>query len=283
MKIVIISGSHPRHLFVIERMLETGLIGGIVLMQRENMIEETPANIDKHTKELYERHFKLRAETEDKYFERKEICDLKIDVPLLQIQREELNYYKVENFIRSVSGDCIFSYGPDLIKNNILDIVDNLAFNLHGGLSPWYKGAATMFWPFYFLEPNYVGTTLHYITCKIDAGNIIHHSVPKLEYGDCMHEVACKAVVKAADDAKIIFERIGKGEKIKSYEQKKNGKLFLEKDWRPEHLHLIYDFYEDKIVDAYLNKEINIDNEPQLISALLQKDISDQTDDKIQK
>lgn len=268
MNIVIISGSHPRHIFVIKRMLETGLISGIILMQRENMVEKPPVNIGNHTYQLFERHFKLRAEMEDKYFGDKEISDLKIDIPMLRIQREELNSYKVENFIRSISGSCIFSYGPDLIRNNILNTVDNLAFNLHGGLSPWYKGAATMFWPFYFLEPNYVGTTLHYITPKIDAGNIVHHSVPKLEYGDCMHEVACKAVVKAANDIKIIFERMGRGEMFKGYEQKKNGKLFLEKDWRPEHLRFIYDFYEDKIVDAYLKKEISIDNEPQLISAL---------------
>lgn len=266
MRIVIISGSHPRHLYVIEKMLQTGQVVGIVLMQRENMIQEAPFNIDAHTKELYEKHFKLRVEMEDKYFEKKDIRDLKIDVPVLTIPREELNDYKVESFINSVSGNCIFSYGPDIIKDHILNTVDHMAFNLHGGLSPWYKGAATMFWPFYFLEPNYVGATLHYMTRKIDGGRIVHHSVPKLEYGDCMHEVACKTIVKAAKDVAIIFERMGKGEKFNGIEQKKNGKLFLEKDWRAEHLYLIYDYYEDKIVDAYLDGTISVQNEPSLIS-----------------
>lgn len=146
--------------------------------------------------------------------------------------------------------------------------MNDFAFNLHGGLSHWYKGAATMFWPFYFLEPNYVGTTLHYITRKIDAGNIVQHTVPKLEHGDCMHEVACKAIVAATGDVMKVMQKMNAGEVFLGVEQQKNGKLFLERDWRPEHLRLIYDLYEDKIVDLYLNGEIGQGNEPKLVSVL---------------
>ncbi len=58
------------------------------------------------------------------------------------------------------------------------------------------------------------------------------------------------------------------GEKFPGVEQKKNGKLFLEKDWRPEHLRLIYDTYEDKIVDLWFDGEISRENNPELISVL---------------
>ena len=268
MKIVIISGSHPRHLYVVKKVMETGLVSGLVLMQRESMVSAVPTSIVGHTRELYEKHFKLRADMEEKYFGTlipEKICR---DIPVLEISSTELNSIRVEQFIKQVSGDCIFTYGPDLLKDNILNIVNSFAFNLHGGLSHWYKGAATMFWPFYFLEPNYVGTTLHYITRKIDAGNIVQHSVPKLAYGDCMHEVACKAVVAGAEDAKRVFECMGRGIIYSGIQQKKTGKLFLEKDWRPEHLHLIYDLYEDKIVDMYLNGEISKENEPKIIRVL---------------
>lgn len=144
-------------------------------------MDDTPKFLAGHLRELYEHHFRLRADIEEKYFGN--VADKNIDygVPVLEIGREELNDKKVEKFIKDISGECIFSYGPDLFKENILECVDCFALYLHGGLSPWYKGAATMFWPFYFLEPNYVGTTLHYITKKIDAGDIIHQTVPKLE------------------------------------------------------------------------------------------------------
>lgn len=267
MNIIVISGSHLRHIYVLKKMVEAGLVQGIVLMRRENMILTPPDTLSPQMRELFLRHFHLRDRMEQKYFGDSNDNRIFNAVPSIEIDRTELNSPKVEAFIKENHGDCIFTYGPDLLKNNILNLVNGFAVNLHGGLSPWYKGAATMFWPFYFLEPNFVGTTLHYITSKIDAGKIIHHTVPELARGDCMHEVACKAIVAAADDAVRIFRQIQKGVRFDGVEQKKNGKLFLDKDWRPEHLRLIYDLYEDKIVDLFLSGEISVDNNPALIKA----------------
>ncbi len=39
--------------------------------------------------------------------------------------------------------------------------------------------------------------------------------------------------------------------------QRSAGKLFLSRDWRPEHLRLIYEVYGDKVVDAALQGEID--------------------------
>lgn len=268
MKVVVVSGSHPRHLYVVNKLLETGFVAGVVLMKREEMILEVPEGIKGHTRELYIQHFNLRMEMESLYFGESSIINASESIPVLEIERDELNSIKVEQFIRKIGADCLFSYGPDLFKENILDCVDGFALNLHGGLSPWYKGAATMFWPFYFLEPNYVGTTLHYITKKIDAGNIVHQSVPVLEHGDTMHKVACKAIVAATADICNVINYMSKHGRPEGEMQKKTGKLFLERDWRPDHLHLVYDLYEDKIVDKFLDGEIIKKEDPHLVVAL---------------
>ncbi len=253
MRVVVICGSHPRHLYVVRRIIETGMVVGVVCMKREKMIDDVPDNLSGHLRELYVNHFKLRQELEEEYFGNTNISEITYGIPILKIERTELNDVKVEKFIKDVSGECIFSYGPDLFKENILNCVNGFALNLHGGLSPWYKGAATMFWPFYFLEPNFVGATLHFITKKIDAGNIVHQIVPKLEHGDTMHRVACKAVVAAAEECREVFRIIDMKGWSEGEKQRGNGKLFLEKDWRPEHLKVIYDLFEDKIVDLYLD------------------------------
>lgn len=39
MRVVLVSGSHPRHLYVLNKVMETGLVAGIVLMRREKMID----------------------------------------------------------------------------------------------------------------------------------------------------------------------------------------------------------------------------------------------------
>lgn len=38
--------------------------------------------------------------------------------------------------------------------------------------------------------------------------------------------------------------------------QKSSGKLWLDSDWHPNHLKIIYKFFEDKIVDYCLDNDI---------------------------
>ena len=114
-----------------------------------------------------------------------------------------------------------------------------------------------------------VGTTYHIIDEFVDTGEIIHQNVPKLALGDSMHDTSCKAVNSALDDLdKVvdhISERIKKNIKPKKDLSLRNkGKLFKNSDWKPEMLKIIYEFFDDKIVDLYLNKKIKC-NKPNLI------------------
>ena len=106
------------------------------------------------------------------------------------------------------------------------------------------------------------GTTYHIIDKFVDTGEIIHNNVPTLEYGDGMHDVASKAVVTAHRDINIvvgeIIKRVRKGiEPKKDISLRLKGKLFLKSDWKPEMLSLIYNHYDDKLVDLYLNNQIS--------------------------
>lgn len=267
MKILMIAGSHPRHLHVVKHVAATGHLAGVVFMKREKLNPEIPRDIDPDLVKLYRHHFDLRAEMENKYFGAVDEEFIR-SVNHIFVDPPELNSETVEDFIKKSGADILISYGPTLIKDNILELVNGNALNLHGGLSPYYKGAATMFWPFYFLEPNYVGTTLHYITSKIDAGRIVHQTVPELCRGDCMHEVACKAIDKSAEELAKIVINMGKGVIYSGVEQRKTGKLFLVKDWRPEHLRLVYETFEDRIVDLYLDGKISKKNEPKLVTVV---------------
>lgn len=267
MRVVLMSGSHPRHMYYADKIASTDTVVGMVVMRREDMEPEIPTGLSDDMQRLYKHHFDLRLTMEEKYFGTVNFQNLIHNIPTLQIDPAELNSQRVIDFIKERKADAIISYGPDLISNEIIDLVGGNAFNLHGGLSPYYKGAATMFWPFYFLEPNFVGTTFHYMVKKIDAGRIIHQTVPVLEHGDCMHEVSCKAIAAAASDVAHIVRLMDAGQCFEGEKQRGNGKLFLVKDWRPEHLKLIYETFDDKIVDYYLDGVINKDNNPKLIKA----------------
>ena len=48
------------------------------------------------------------------------------------------------------------------------------------GISPYYRGTATTFWPLYDNKYKYVGGTIHSIVNKLDAGKIYYTVLPKI-------------------------------------------------------------------------------------------------------
>lgn len=264
LKIVFIGGNHPRHLYYLNKIHEKFPVSGIIIEKRSKGTNEKvptpPSNISEHDKENFLKHFSNRYNTEQKYFGNEKIPNCNI----LEIEKEELNSKRTVDFINSIKPEIVFIYGSHLIKEPLYSELPENTINLHGGLSPRYRGTATMFWPFYFLEPNYVGTTFHHIVSEPDAGTIIHQSVPILQKGDKIHDVSCKTIIQSSKDViKLleIFEKDGKWEK---FSQKGTGKNFLERDFKPEHLRMIYDYFHDDIVDKFLDGEIQ-SREPNLI------------------
>ena len=155
--------------------------------------------------------------------------------------------------------DLILTYGCGILSDQIIKCAKN-AWNIHGGLSPWYKGGITLFWPSYMLEPQMTGMTIHELTKDLDAGDIIHQCTSDLVRGDGVHDLACRAIIKIGEEINKLLLIINSKDDIKKKPQINPGKLWKESDWRPEHLKLIYEIYNDKIVDHYLDKKFKQNN-----------------------
>ena len=153
----------------------------------------------------------------------------------------------------------------------MLSALPEVKVNLHLGLSPWYRGSATLFWPFYFLQPQFAGATFHQILPEADAGGILHQTVPKLQSGDGIHNVGSKVVIEARRDLRNLLEGFSKfGWVFK--EQNYSGRLFLTRDFQPAHLRLIYNTFGNKIVDAYLSGDLERRN-PKIVVSKLVSDV----------
>ena len=172
---------------------------------------------------------------------------------LFEIEKAEQNSSDVKQIIERAAPHLLISYGCGIISDEILTVVKGETWNIHGGLSPWYKGGITLFWPSYMLEPQMTGMTIHDLTSDLDAGDIVHQCMADLVRGDGIHDLACRAVVKAGNDISRLITMVADGQNLKKKPNVSNGKLWVGKDWRPEHLKLIYEVYGDKIVDHYLD------------------------------
>lgn len=263
-KVVLLCGSHPRHLYVANELLKQDLLAGMVMEIRENFEPVPPSDLNEQDRKNFILHFNKRAESETKFFSKLETAVFKEKIPFLEVKLEELNSDKTYDFVNSLKADLMISYGIHKLDNKFLTLHNGNNFNIHGGLSPWFKGNTTLFWPFYMLRPNWAGITIHRLTSKLDGGEILHQSLPELKIGDTMHDVANKTVIQATDDLIKIISMYDKGKALICHEQKGNGKLFLSEDWSPQTLRVIYDLFDDKIVDMFLKGEIT-SNSPKII------------------
>mgnify|MGYP001325943995 CR=1 FL=1 len=256
MKVLIISGSHPRHLYLLQDIVKRGYDCSAIIMEREGLLPEPPKSIGGKEKNLFLDHFSDRYEIENKAYGNLTEAVFG-DINKYYCSPKDLNSENTASFVKQVKADFAIIFGPDLIKNPVFDLLPKEKLNVHLGLSPWYRGSATLFWPFYFLEPQYAGATFHNITKEADAGGILHQVVPVLEKGDGIHDVGVKTVIAARIALKELLKKREKEGYWNFKEQKQSGKLFLTSDFQPCHLKVIYSLFQNKIVDRYLDGEFS--------------------------
>ncbi|MCP1357548.1 formyltransferase family protein [Aneurinibacillus migulanus] len=257
LRVVLLTGSHPRHLHVARTLYDAGLLTAVMVEERENFTPDPPPGLLHIDQENFIRHFHDRDEAERRFFGEEKLKELPSDLPVLKVSLAELNSDKVKEWVLSHQPDHVLTYGVHKISDELLSSFPKYSWNIHGGLSPWYRGNITLFWPFYMLRPNWAGMTIHYLTAQLDGGAIVHHSVPELHRGDGVHDVACRAVMQVADDIVQILQQRAEGREFPGTPQKSSGKLFVGTDWHPQHLRVVYNLYNNDIVDRYLDGEIS--------------------------
>lgn len=266
MKLVLFSGTHPRHLFVnreVAKLFDDVLI---FVMQREALITSPPIGVSKHDENLFNLHFNRRNEVESRIYGQ---LDWKSEFKGKKVRFLDptgLNSIDTVKILKEFGADIAFIFGVNIIKNPVLECLPKDKVNLHLGLSPWYKGGATLYWPFYHLQPQFAGVTFHQITERPDAGEIIHQSVPILSSRDGIHDVGAKCVINAAADAVKLISKWHIDRSFKGEVQKTTGRVWRSCDFHPSQLRVIYDLFDDSIVDAYLQGELD-QTLPRIISA----------------
>ena len=250
MRVVVITGSHRRHAWFTARLAERFTIASVVAMPREGSVPQPPDGTGPHDRENFVRHFRLRDEAEEATFgDERDVFDA---VPTLPIARDGLNGPDVADHVRDVDADACVVFGADILREPLVSALPPLTMNVHLGVSPWYRGTATLFWPFYNLEPHWAGATLHRITPQVDAGPILATCHPPLRRGDGIHDVATRTVVSALDGVAACLDLAASGRTLTEHPQRTAGRLYLTRHFRPEHLRINYDLFDDRMVDAHL-------------------------------
>lgn len=114
--------------------------------------------------------------------------------------------------IRAAAPDLLFSfYYRSMLKKEVLDLPRLGALNLHGSLLPKYRGRAPVNWALVKGETE-TGVTLHFMTEKPDAGDIVGQSAVPIAFDDTALTLFGKMEDAAARLLDELLPRIANGE-----------------------------------------------------------------------
>ncbi len=208
----------------------------------------------KAQRSLIEEHFAMRNKTEQKLFAGHEAFSCPV-VPLLY---KEVNLDYTYQVVKAFKPDLMVCFGASIIREPLLSLLPAGHFiNLHLGLSPYYRGAGTNFWPFVNKELEYVGSTILHIDAGIDTGDIIAHVRPQFIPGDNVHQVGCRVIRDSVEQLGDLILRMKKGEPVNRVKQWDcpEAKIYRSRDFTEDVLRLYYKNLESGLVENYIHSK----------------------------
>jgi len=239
LSIMILCGRSPRHLYVANRLCEAGRPLAIV---HETGISPSARTIlrnlrpDNFARKLWRKVRDTRryaGGAEARFFFGAATPEL--NRPDLLTAVTHINHPDVVALADRLKPDVIAVFGTSLIRGPLLARGRLGMLNLHGGLSPEYRGADCTFWTLYNGEPDNVGCTLHFIDPGIDTGRLVAHACPPVTASDDELTLFWGGVKLSAEVYAETLDRLARGE-VLGVAQPNKGRLYQVKQrgWRHE-------------------------------------------------
>jgi methionyl-tRNA formyltransferase len=147
--------------------------------------------------------------------------------------------------------DIVLVFGTGLLRADIIARFGGRIINLHLGLSPYYRGSGTNFWPLVNREPEAVGATIHYLDPGIDTGPILAHVRPDIAPGDGPHDIGNRAIAAGAHvlvDAAVAHASGA----ATAVPQRGPGRLYQRKDFSADAVRRLHRQFETGMIAEYL-------------------------------
>ncbi|MCW3106788.1 MAG: formyltransferase [Segetibacter sp.] len=250
-QVVILTGNELRHQYFRKKI---ALKSGIKVLKTycesaENLIEKGAMQVSSIQRE---RHLLSRAQSEKDFFEAftNTVEDLS---NAAVINRGEINDICFEE-ITALNPDLVIVYGASILQEPLLSAFSKRILNVHLGLSPYYRGAATNFWPLVDRNPACVGATFMYIDAGIDTGEIIHQVRASYNFFDTPSTIGNRLI---KDMTEVFAEIIIKYDSlikpgVPAYSNFR--KFFKKRDFTENSVEQLYLNFREGMIEAYLDK-----------------------------
>ena len=130
------------------------------------------------------------------------------------VRTRSVNDREAADFIRASQATHLFIYGTGIVRTATLALASVGALNMHTGVSPYYRGSDTEFWPLYSGEPHMVGITVHECVAALDGGAIYARASVELTPDDDPFVAFARCVKTGAEVYASVAARLAHGTAI---------------------------------------------------------------------
>ena len=204
-------------------------------------------------KQIVAAHFTERERQEERFFGDVPFLEHTPGCRVLRIEPGCLNSDETLSLLTQAEVDTVLIYGTNLIRPPLLGRWPSRMINMHLGLSPYYRGTATNFYPLLNDEPEYVGATIHLLDAGIDSGAILRHARPEIEAEDQPHTIGCKAILAGIEALIGVLRDLEAGQlnPVPQWEVP-NARLYLRKDYHPRQVVQLAEMVADGLIPHYI-------------------------------
>ena len=253
-RVVILTGSELRHVFF-RKYIATSPDVEVINTYCEGL-EKSLHNLTTVDQDNFFRlkHLEAREQAEEDFF--KLFIDSQEDKSRpISLPKGQINDEKYTQQIINSNPDLLICYGSSIIKEPLITFFKNRYLNVHLGLSPYYRGSGTNYWPLVNEEPEYVGATFMHIDAGVDTGEIIHQIRPRYSWNDTPSQIGTRFIAEMAREYLKIIINYNSLPTMPSLKSKAKDKLYKMKDYSEESVKILYENFNNGLIKKYLEEK----------------------------
>jgi methionyl-tRNA formyltransferase len=245
---VLITSDLPRHRFVANKLARALNLTGIVTEAKAPAVL-APVAPSPTEQAIFDQHFAERTAVEQRFFGTAPHFP---DTAVCAVAHGSSNSLPVFEWVQARQPDVVLLYGSSIIKAPLLEHYDGRIINLHLGLSPYYRGSGTNFWPLVYREPECVGATIHLAVLRVDAGAILAQVRPPAEATDRAHELGVKTILAALAAMPDIIQSYLSGQLTPQTQRLDTGRVFKQKDFNAAAVQTMWQHFASGMMPEFL-------------------------------
>ena len=202
---------------------------------------------------LGDRHFEARAQVERDYFR---YLDMGPEISTFrQFSSEEINGSEAILLAKQIMPDFVITFGCPILDRQWIHTFQDKILGIHLGLSPYYRGSGTNFFPFVNNEIGAVGYTLMNLDEGIDTGAIFHQQYASVILGDSIHTIGTRLIQSMFSDIAKILTSYESLEDAIPQDLKSSSRYYRVRHFTNEALILAYQNLRNGAIEKFIEHE----------------------------